>query len=288
MKNNLKVFAYITICFLILFICFTVICFITSKDSNLSCIEVANCNDISNVTNTISESNILTDEHENIIVQEVLENVEKPNIESKISLTLPPTSTPVSNTSNNQPIIGSTNNSIVPSNDTSSSSPNLIQNSTVNSNTVTVDSNKNNNSSVVNKVEPITNKNEDTINQTLANTSYRKVNSDIIKEVVSILNSEISKNNILSSANADGIHTKAISATKQNAYKNTSSFTYLFVKDITKGKVTGNYTKFESRVKNTVGALGTYYVYAEDEYTYDNKGKNAYWSQSLVWIYIIF
>jgi hypothetical protein len=60
------------------------------------------------------------------------------------------------------------------------------------------------------------------------------------------------------------------------------------VKDITKGKVTGNYQKFTERVRNTVGSFGTYYVYAEDEYTYDGQGLNPKWSQTLVWIYVRF
>ena len=60
------------------------------------------------------------------------------------------------------------------------------------------------------------------------------------------------------------------------------------MKDITKGKVTGNYQKFTERVRNTVGSFGTYYVYAEDEYTYNGQGLNPQWSQTLVWIYVRF
>lgn len=120
-------------------------------------------------------------------------------------------------------------------------------------------------------------------NEKLANTRYTKVNTEVIPTIINILNDEISKNEKLKKYGS-----KAIKAKKEDIGGNTSGFTYMFVKDITKGKVPGNYTVFEQRVRNTVGAYGKYFVYAEDEYVYDAKGINSYWSQTLVWIYITF
>lgn len=120
-------------------------------------------------------------------------------------------------------------------------------------------------------------------NPELAYSTYRLTNTEIVPEIISILKSEIAKDKDLVE-----FGTTAISTNKTNAYNNTSGFTYLFVKDITKGKVTGNYKSFPERVRNTVGAFGTYYVYAEDEYTYDGRGLNPKWCQTLVWIYVRF
>lgn len=120
-------------------------------------------------------------------------------------------------------------------------------------------------------------------NEKLANRRYTKVNTEVIPTIINILNDEISKNEKLQKYGS-----KAIKAKKEEIGGNTSGFTYLFVKDITKGKVPGNYIVFEQRIRNTVGAYGKYYVYAEDEYVYDSKGINSYWSQTLVWIYITF
>lgn len=123
-------------------------------------------------------------------------------------------------------------------------------------------------------------------NSALANTSYTKVNNAVINEVVNIVNNEIAKNNELAnSLDKYGIETKAISTTKSNAIQNTSAFTYMFVKDITKGKVEGNYTIFKERVQNQAKVFGTYYVYAEDEFVYNSKGTKAYWSQTFCYIY---
>lgn len=120
-------------------------------------------------------------------------------------------------------------------------------------------------------------------NEKLANTRYTKVNTEVIPTIINILNDEISKDEELKRYGS-----KAIKAKKEDIGGNTSGFTYMFVKDIEKGKVPGNYTIFEQRIRNTVGAYGKYYVYAEDEYVYDAKGINSYWSQTLVWIYITF
>lgn len=117
----------------------------------------------------------------------------------------------------------------------------------------------------------------------LANTTYRKVNTSILSEIIDIINSEIAKDEELVAYGS-----KAMRGNKTNAYKQTSCFTYLIVHDIMKGKVVGNYTTFTERVRNNVGAFGNYYVYAEDEYTYNSKGENPRWSQTLVWIYVTF
>ena len=124
---------------------------------------------------------------------------------------------------------------------------------------------------------------EDFSTPELAYKTYRATNNDILPEIISLLTGEISKDQELVNFGC-----KVVSTSKENAYNNTDGFTYLFVKDITKGKVTGNYQKFTERVRNTVGSFGTYYVYAEDEYTYDGQGLNPKWSQTLVWIYVRF
>lgn len=124
---------------------------------------------------------------------------------------------------------------------------------------------------------------EDFSHPELAYKTYRVTNNDILPEIISLLTEKISKDQELVNFGC-----KVVSTSKENAYNNTDGFTYLFVKDITKGKVTGNYQKFTERVRNTVGSFGTYYVYAEDEYTYDGQGLNPKWSQTLVWIYVRF
>lgn len=109
------------------------------------------------------------------------------------------------------------------------------------------------------------------------------MNTSILSEIIDIINSEIAKDEELVAYGS-----KAMRGNKTNAYKQTSCFTYLIVHDIMKGKVVGNYTTFTERVRNNVGAFGNYYVYAEDEYTYNSKGENPRWSQTLVWIYVTF
>lgn len=133
------------------------------------------------------------------------------------------------------------------------------------------------------KDEENTKTKEDFSHPELAYKTYRVTNNDILPEIISLLTGEISKDQELVNFGC-----KVVSASKENAYNNTDGFTYLFVKDITKGKVTGNYQKFTERVRNTVGSFGTYYVYAEDEYTYNGQGLNPQWSQTLVWIYVRF
>lgn len=120
-------------------------------------------------------------------------------------------------------------------------------------------------------------------NPALSNTKYTETNTEVIPEIINILNDEIAKDEQLTKYGS-----KAVKGNKQDAYKNTTGFTYRFVKDIDKGKVKGNYAIFEQRVRNIVGAFGSYWVYAEDEYVYDAKGIAPHWSQTLVWIYITF
>lgn len=129
-----------------------------------------------------------------------------------------------------------------------------------------------------------TDKQEQTsVNEKLANTTYRKVNNEVVPKIINILNDEIAKHEELKK-----YETKAIKASKEQVYNNTKGFTYMFVKSLEKGKVSGNYTVFEERVRNTVGAFGKYQVYAEDEYKYDSTGSKSYWYQTLVWVYIKF
>lgn len=136
------------------------------------------------------------------------------------------------------------------------------------------------------KIENTNTNNDLEENSDLANTSYTKINKAVINDVVNMLNSEIAKNDeFANSLNKYGIETKAVPTTKDDVTQNTSAFTYMFVKDITKGKVEGNYIIFKERVQNQVKVFGTYYVYAEDEFVYNSKGTKAYWSQTLCYIY---
>jgi hypothetical protein len=124
---------------------------------------------------------------------------------------------------------------------------------------------------------------EETSKPELAYKTYRIQNTEVIPEIIEILNSEIAKSEDLVEFGS-----KAIAGNKTDAYNKTTAFTYLFVDDINKGKVSGNYISFPQRVRNVVGAFGTYYVYAEDEYTYNGQGLNPKWSQTLIWIYHTF
>lgn len=108
----------------------------------------------------------------------------------------------------------------------------------------------------------------------LANKTYTKPNTAIIPEIINILNDEISKDKELVD-----FGTKAVAGNQKDAYKNTTGFTYIFV---------DKNVKLTQRVRNNVGAFGTYHVYAEDEYTYNGNGTNPKWSQTLVWIWVTF
>lgn len=155
-----------------------------------------------------------------------------------------------------------------------------------------IESNTNDNTTTNIGLNPTTDVKEEDIDNadeknSKAESVYYEENTEVINEVISILNKRISKNENFKKAYDDiGVITKAVSASRNDVMNNTSGFTYMFVKDITKGKVPGNYIVFDERVTNKLKISGTYYVYAEDEYTYDSKGINSYWSQTLVYIYI--
>lgn len=146
-----------------------------------------------------------------------------------------------------------------------------------------VKTDKTNNNSEQKKQDDGSNADKQQGNPKLANTRYTETNTEVIPEIMNILDDEIAKDEELTRYGS-----KAVKGNKQDAYKNTNGFTYRFVKDIEKGKVKGNYAIFEQRVRNNVGAYGKYFVYAEDEYVYDAKGIAPHWSQTLVWIYVTF
>lgn len=255
----------------------------------------SNIQNNSNFSNTLE--NIVTEVTSNTIENIIVENVIEENTVIDNTITEVITSTTEEgntkpNTENNTPT--KTPSTTPPSTVTSTTKPNETKEETKidtkvdieeTSKSETVINKEQNNTSTEKSEEPI--EKEDTTtpvgNPELAYTTYRVTNTTIIPEIISILNSEIAKDKELVD-----FGTKAVSTTKTNAYNNTNYFTYLFVKDITKGKVAGNYKSFPERVRNTVGAFGTYYVYAEDEYTYDGRGLNPKWSQTLVWIYVNF
>lgn len=108
----------------------------------------------------------------------------------------------------------------------------------------------------------------------LAYTTYRERNTAIVPEIINILNNEISKDKELVDFGS-----KAVAGNKAEAYKNTTGFTYMFA---------NKEERLTQRVINNVGAFGTYFVYAEDEYTYNSSGTNPIWSQTLVWIWVSF
>lgn len=120
-------------------------------------------------------------------------------------------------------------------------------------------------------------------NPSLAYATYRIANASVLPEIKAILEDEISKDKV-----SVDFGTKVVYGSKSQCYNNTNGFTYMLIADPVRGKVEGNYTKFPQRVRNVVGALGTYYIYAEDEYTYNGQGLNPKLAQTLVWIYVSF
>ena len=119
----------------------------------------------------------------------------------------------------------------------------------------------------------------------MANTKYRKENREVIQEIVEILNQKIKQDENLNKIYEEtGIQSYAIQANKNDINSNTTEFTYIFINDIYKGKVAGNYTKFSNRLNSYSKAVGKHMVYAEDEYMYDSRGINSYWTQTLVYI----
>lgn len=185
-------------------------------------------NNISNVNFTISKSDTINQITDNIIENNIDNNSTniKNNVDSKVA-----------NSKNSLPLKSEEN--------PKEKIENIINNSNkeeiaeVKENPIKSDSSETEkNENVENKtdIKPSEDDNEKG-NSTLANTSYTKINNEVINEVINILNNEIAKNSELSnSLSKYGIETKAISTTKSKAEQNTSSFTYMFVKDITKGK----------------------------------------------------
>lgn len=246
--------------------------FVNTEDSSFSNILE---NAVTEVANDIIENDTNENTIENNIVTEVVSTIStstgnniKPNSNNNtISKNIPSVTTPQTSTTKDD----NKTNTKVDTESKLAKSENVINNNQNTSSTTPKDTTKKDNTTT------------NVGNPELAYSTYRKTNTAVIPEIINILNSEIAKDKELVDFGS-----KAVSTNKSNAYNNTNGFTYLFVKDITKGKVAGNYKAFPERVRNTVGAFGTYYVYAEDEYTYDARGLNPKWSQTLVWIYVKF
>ena len=253
--------------------------------------------------NISTNSNNLKDDITNSTILNIIENIEE-----KQTNAITEEDTSSENLQMNSPVFEVTDNSVTESTADNVNSPDSkatnveVKSNTSNSSTSKVTQDKLETNSATNssgsnipenKTEDKTPSADSTPSETptpednsrpeLAYSTYRVTNNTIVPEIISILKSEISKDKELVD-----FGTTAVSTNKTNAYNNTNGFTYLFVKDITKGKISGNYQSFPERVRNTVGAFGTYYVYAEDEYTYDARGLNPKWSQTLVWIYVKF
>lgn len=268
--------------FIILIGAIIIICINFKGSTNDAVLEVSFVNTEDSSFSTILE-NAVTEVANDIIENNTNENT----IENNIVTEVVSTTTPSKSNSNNTTALKNTSSVTTPQisadkeNNTTNTKVTTENNSTKSENVT----DKNQTTSSTTPQD--TTKKEDTTTNVehpeLAYSTYRVTNTSIVPEIISILKSEISKDNELVD-----FGTTAVSTNKTNAYNNTSGFTYLFVKDITKGKVAGNYQSFPERVRNTVGAFGTYYVYAEDEYTYDGRGLNPKWSQTLVWIYVRF
>lgn len=234
-----------------------------------------------------SQTNIIDNDFINVIeseqVNEVINEtvVETAEVESPL------------NTSNNQSTTTTSDEKVTTQNTTTKNE--TKSNTTTTTNTSSSNTNTNTNISTSTKStqettsENTNNSNTQTTTTTttarpeLAYSTYRETNTAIVPEIIRILNDEISKYDDLVDYGS-----KVLVGNKASAYEKTSGFTYLFVNDIEKGKVAGNYVTFEQRVRNSVGAFANYNVYAEDEYTYNGQGLNPRWCQTLVWIYLTF
>lgn len=237
--------------------------------------------DSKNIYFETSQTNIVNSNSLNIIENELVNDITNDTITDTINVVSPSAQTTISKNVND-------------SNDTKNVSKNVSTNKTDTKEEVKT----NTKDTLVTETKPTQNTNNQPTNdkkeekpttptQTprpeLAYSTYRVTNTAIVPEIIKILNDEISKDNELIS-----LGTKAVKGNKKDAYAKTSGFTYLFVSDIEKGKVSGNYVSFPQRVRNNVGSFGNYNVYAEDEFTYNGQGLNPKWSQTLVWIYITF
>ena len=221
-----------------------------------------------NVTNEVIAENVEEKQEDNITISNSLTTNDK---ETKNISTTVAKETTTDNAKNTN-----VSHSSKPNAQTSGTSKTITQNKEVSKN---VDTEK----TTTDTSNKQTTKEEKVEHPELAYTTYRKVNTSVVPEIIKILQDEIAKDKELID-----FGTKAVAGNKADAYKNTTGFTYMFVNDVQKGKVKGNYTSFPVRVRNNVGAFGTYYVYAEDEYAYDGNGTNPKWSQTLVWIWVSF
>ncbi|MCI8344577.1 MAG: hypothetical protein HFJ42_01105 [Clostridia bacterium] len=265
-----------------LLIIFPIIVLILLITSIFICISLKNDNN--HITFETSQTNIIDSDSLNII-----ENIESEivnDITNETVVEIANVDTPVSDPITSQSTNSS--NEKITTQSTTTIKTSTKEETKSNTNVVTnTNTNKSNNNQTINT--PSTPKEEkpttstETAKPELAYSTYRVTNNDIVPEVIKILNDEISKDSELVAFGS-----KAIKGNKKDAYAKTSGFTYLWVKDIEKGKVSGNYTTFTQRVKNVVGGFGNYNVYAEDEFTYNGQGLNPKWSQTLVWIYLTF
>ncbi len=295
--NNKKKIIFIVFSIIFIVILSISIILIPSKESindDLVDVEIAENNDslnvIENTTSEISNTIIKDISAENLVSDAQVENTLIQEADTQVidNSTPTPPSTP---TSTNDKKSSSSNSSTTKNTNaktTSTTTP--VNTASVKEETKntsqevpTVSKQTTTTESTPKKETPVVTTPKEESHPELAHTSYRKVNTSIVPEIISILNSEIAKQQDLVDFGST-----ALKGNKTDAYSKTTPFTYLYVNDITKGKVAGNYTTFTQRVKNNIGAFGKYYVYAEDEYVYDGKGLNPMWSQTLVWIYITF
>lgn len=246
---------------------------LSTKEKKVTTSNILNdkLNELESITNEIIENNL-----QNEIQITIIDNNETQNIRENDN-----------SNGDRKEEVGTTNEN--KKNNQEENNKNIISN--INTSMPNKEVLSNNSENEETKEENITNSNtttenvvkEENSNASLANTTYRTVNTAILPEIKSILEDEISKDKELVD-----FGTKVLTGNKTQCYSNTTGFTYMFVKEIEKGKVTGNYVKFPERVRNTVGAFGKYYIYAEDEFVYNSQGLNPKWSQTLVWIYITF
>lgn len=275
--NKRKIFIIILLIIVVLIIGFIIDCSIldTSSKISLQSINELNVNTLSidndivqNVTNELIAKNITEEKAENN--SNINDNEEK-NVSTTVAKT-----TTIDNTKNTKTNTSSKSNAQNTEKPKTTTQNKEVSKNTSNKNTATTPVKTDTSNKQTTKEEKIE-------HPELANKTYTKQNTSVVPEIINILNNEISKDKELVD-----FGTKAVAGTKANAYKNTTGFTYMFVSDIQKGKVKGNYITFPQRVKNNVGAFGTYYVYAEDEYTYNSSGLDPKWSQTLVWIWVSF
>lgn len=282
---------------LLILIIIVIAIFLFFKKQSSSDVLVSSITNTENL-NTINKLEDTADEKTNIMTNEIIPTeiiVEDKNIqETETKNDTKKDSNTASNISNDSNKSSSSNNTVstkddTTSNNSSQASPTKpIKPEVVEDKKDVENTNEKDNQNTISKDDstqdtqdtPIK---EDNSRPDLAYTTYRQTNTANVQEIINILNSEIAKDTDLVDFGS-----KAIKGNKADAYSKTTCFTYLFVDDINKGKVQGNYTSFPQRVKNNVGSFGTYYVYAEDEYAYDSRGLNPKWSQTLVWIYVEF